>query len=430
MAVEHGTVITYHLTALLLASSAALQPARDSIVAFVGANVLTMRSPDVARNQTVVIRNGVIAVVGPADRTPIPAGAQRIDARGKYLTPGLADFHVHVRERGDLALYVANGVTAIAQMGGHGAAMLAWRDSIRAGQMVGPEIYVGYFVNGPAGLGGPQTTSTVEDARNAVIEAARRQFDFVKVYNSLTEEQFEAVMNEARARGLPVLGHAVRSVGIERGLTMGQVAIVHAEEYTYAELRRRRDSASLARAVAFTRQHDAAVVPNLSAFDVITRQWGKPAVVDSFLKMPEATQLSEYWRTQWRGDDYITRTGTIDALPFLKRLALAMQRGGVPLLLGTDSPSIPGMFAGASVHEELRLLVESGLTPYEALVAGTRAAGEFARRHFKATRFGLMAPGHRADLVLLARNPLEDIRNAREPLGVMVRGNWIQSTRR
>ena len=234
-------------------------------------------------------------------------------------------------------------------------------------------------------------------------------------------------MEEAKARRLPVLGHAVRSVGIERGLAMGQVAVVHAEEYGYAELRGRRDSASIESAVAFTRQHDATLVPNLSAFEVITLQWGKPSVVDSFFALAEIARLSEYWRSRWRNADYITRPGTINALPFLKVLTGAMQRGGVRLLLGTDSPSIPGMFAGASIHNELRLLVESGLTPYEALVAGTRSAGEFASRHFGSEPAGLIEPGHRADLVLLSANPLDDIGNARAIVRVMARGRFIDN---
>lgn len=399
--------------------------ALDSLVAFVGVHVISMASPQVTRDQTVIVRDGVIAAVGPVAGTAVPAGARRIDARGRYLMPGLADFHVHPVERNDLALYLRWGVTTIAHMGGYGSSFLRWRDSIRARRMVGPEIYVGMFVNGPANVGGPMTATTVDDARNLVIDAARRRFDFIKVYNSLTREQYDVVMREAKARGLPVLGHAVRSVGLERGIAMGQVAVVHAEEYTYAELRRLRDTASLAWAVRFTKRHDAALIPNLSAFDVITRQWGKPIVVDSFFALPESAELTDYWKNAWRGRDYVTRHGTIEALPFLRQLAVAMQRGGVRLLLGTDSPTIPGMFAGASIHEELRLLVESGLTPYEALVAGTRAAGEFAQRHFKATPAGVVAPGYRADLVLLAANPLEDVGNARMPLGVMARGSWL-----
>jgi len=354
----------------------------------------------------------------------IPRAAVTVEGRGRYLIPGLADFHTHVAERGDLALYVASGVTTIANMGSPGTTLIGWRDSISAGLMAGPQVYAGYYLNGPAGVGGVSTATTAHDARRAVTDAARARFDFIKVYNSLTEEQFIAVMEEAKARGIPVLGHAVRSVGLERAFRMGQVAVVHAEEYGYAELRRRRDSASVAWAVEFTRKNDVTVIPNLSAFEAITLQWGKPPVVDSFFALPEAGTLSPYWTQRWRHADYITRPGTLTALPFLKQLTLAMQRGGVRLLLGTDSPSIPGMFAGASIHDDLRMLVESGLTPYEALVAGTRAAGEFAVRYFGAEPAGLVAPGYRADLILLSANPLDDIANARAIVGVMARGHW------
>jgi imidazolonepropionase-like amidohydrolase len=131
--------------------------APDSVLALVGVHVPSMRSPEVLRNQTVVVQNGVIASVGPANRAAIPPGARRISAQGRYLMPGLADFHTHVAERGDLALYLVSGVTTIANMGSPGMALIAWRDSIRAGTMSGPEVYVGYYVNGPTGPGGEST---------------------------------------------------------------------------------------------------------------------------------------------------------------------------------------------------------------------------------------------------------------------------------
>jgi imidazolonepropionase-like amidohydrolase len=409
----------------------AQRPVTDSVVAFVGVNVVTMTSPDVARNQTVIVRNGVIASVAPTDRANVPAGARQIPAGGRYLMPGLADFHVHLGERADLGLYLASGVTTVAHMGGNGQRVLAWRDSVRAGQIVGPTIYAGYYVNGPQAVGGVQTVTTTADAIEGVADASRRHFDFIKVYNSLTEEQYLAIMAAARQRGLPVLGHAVRSIGIERGFGLGQVAIVHAEEYTYVDDMRRAgrvDETLMPKAVAFTKRADASLVPNLSAFAAITRQWGKPAVIDTFLAQPEAAYLSDLWRGRWRSADYVTRTGTIDALPILMRLTLAMQKGGVRLLLGTDSPGIPGLFPGASLHEDLRLMERAGLTRYEALLAGTRNAGEFAAKHFKSAPAGTIVPGHRADLVLLAGNPLDDLNVARTPLGVMVGGRWLTAS--
>ena len=398
----------------------------DTLIAFVGANVVTMRSPEVLRDHTVLVRNGVIAAVGPRVEVRVPATARRVDAQAGYLMPGLVDFHVHVGERRDLSLYLAHGVTTIVNMGGMASSMLAWRDSIRARTMAGPDIYVGAFLNGPRGLGGPLTVQTTADARDAVRQASERHFDFVKVYNSLTEAQYLAIIDEAKATGLPVLGHSVRSIGLPRGFALGQQAVAHAEEYMYDGLRVG-DTAGIAAVVQFTQRAQAGFIANLSAYDVIQRQWGRPAAIDSFLRVPEASTLSAFWRARWRAADYVNRSGTLDRLGFLKQLTLAMHRGGALLLLGTDSPSIPGMFPGASIHEELRLLVEAGLTPYEALSAGTRTAGAFAQRVFGSAPFGTIAVGQRADMLLLNGNPLSDVANARHPAGVVVRGRWLPS---
>jgi imidazolonepropionase-like amidohydrolase len=137
--------------------------------------------------------------------------------------------------------------------------------------------------------------------------------------------------------------------------------------------------------------------------------------------------MPAYWVNDWRSRDYVKRTGSIEQQnEFLKKLTLALQRAGVPIITGTDSPGIPGMVAGASIHDDLRLLVASGLTPYEALAAATRTPGEFAIKHFDSPeRFGIIAPGYRADFVLTSRNPLQDIAALQQPQAVMVRGNWL-----
>jgi imidazolonepropionase-like amidohydrolase len=110
---------------------------------------------------------------------------------------------------------------------------------------------------------------------------------------------------------------------------------------------------------------------------------------------------------------------------FLKNLTLALRDGGVPLLLGTDA-SAPGVFPGRSAHLELSELVAAGLTPYEAIAAGTRAAGVFIGRHVPSViPFGLVAPGYRADLILVRANPLDDVGNLAMIEGVMARGAWF-----
>lgn len=187
-------------TALLVAGCAFALPAQpspaDSLVALVGVSVVSMTSPAVTRNRTVLVRGGVIARIELTSRAAPPAPARVIDGRGKYLMPGFVDFHVHLGERADLGPYRASGVTSVVHIGGNGAQVIAWRDSVRAGQLAGPTIYAGFFVNGPLQRGGVVTATTTADAIDAVAQAWRRNFDFMKVYNSLTEEQYSAVDDE------------------------------------------------------------------------------------------------------------------------------------------------------------------------------------------------------------------------------------------
>jgi hypothetical protein len=269
-------------------------------------------------------------------------------------------------------------------------------------------------------------TETVDSARAVVREAEASGYDYIKVYNSLTSAQFAAIIDEARAAGMAVIGHGVRQPGMEGILQGGQVMIAHGEEYIYTFFGNTIDRSRIPAAVELTKRFGAFVLPNLSAFEIITLQWGKPAVVDSFLRLPEVRYLHQSYQASWQGGRYTGRRGSlVTRLAFLKDLTLALAQADVPLLLGSDSPGIPGMFPGASIHNDLRNMVDAGLTPYQALAAGTRTAGEFVLSTRPGSPvFGVITPGSRADLVLLADNPLEDVANVRNPEGVMAAGRW------
>ena len=148
--------------------------------------------------------------------------------------------------------------------------------------------------------------------------------------------------------------------------------------------------------------------------------------MDSFLATPDARSLSPARRRAWARANYVTRQGSIfPRLQFLRELTLAFADAGLPLLLGTDSPGIPGMFAGASIRNDLYNLVQAGLTPYQALAAGTVTAGRFVQETIPGSPlFGVIREGARADLVLLAENPLEGVEAMEDIQGVMVHGRW------
>lgn len=403
-------------------------------VAFVDVSVITMDSEEILPRHTVLVEDGKITAIGPFRSTRIPGGIHRVDGRGRYLTPGLTDAHTHISFPEDLLPYVANGVTTIVNMGGEpDVPILEWRAEVARGERLGPTIFAARFVDGSRedGPGHAYLVSSEEQARAAVVAAKAEGFDLIKAYNSLPLDLYLALLDEAAAQGIAVVGHGVREPGMSGILEAGQVMIVHAEEYLYTHFNRTTDSRLIPSAIEMTLDAGAYVVPNLSAYEVIARQWGSRAVLDDFLAMSDLKYAHPFWREYWARGRYLDREGSImGRLDFLRRLTGEFNDAGIPLLLGTDSPPIPGMIAGFSIHDDLRNLAMSGLSPYEALEAGTRNAGEFFARYVPGSEpFGTIAVGQRADMILLEDNPLEDAANLARRSGVMVRGRWLSEAR-
>jgi len=435
-----NVVFALAITACMGSSASVADGGTDAArpIAFVGVNVLPMDRERVLENHTVLVRDGVIQAVAPRSEVQIPEQALVIDGSGRFLLPGLADLHTHLQTSGELLQYLANGVTTVLDLGSFVAArVLAYRDSTRRGAIAGPTVLASFFLDGssgqPSGLNffGARLVDDTAAARAAVREAKQEGFDFLKVYNSLADSVFIAITDEARRQGMPVVGHGVRSMGLERSFAAGQQMLAHGEEYLYTFFEQHRDPERIPEAVSFTKQQGAYVLPNLSTFHTIGLQWGRRAAVDSFLAHPEARLLDASRRQAWNSAPYLNRKGSLDdRLAILYRLTRALSDSGVPLLLGTDSPQIPGMFAGSSIHEDLAHMVKAGLTPFQAISAGTRTAGEFlASARPGSETFGLVAPGHRADLILAEANPLDSLTTLRAQAGVMARGRWYPRER-
>jgi imidazolonepropionase-like amidohydrolase len=401
---------------------------RPSVSAFVDVNVVPMDAERVLPHQTVLVRGDTIVRVAPVAEVPIPPDALRIEGRGTaYVLPGLADMHTHVESVDDATLYLANGITTVLQMGGGSIfPVRRIRADIAAGTILAPQVFFALMVDGPIPVGGGWPVDSVIAARAAVTMAKSFGYDFMKVYNELGAAEFDALVDEAHKDGLAVVGHGVRAVGLPAGLFKGQVMVAHAEEFYYTAFANKANYAAIPEVVEKTYQSKAYVTPNLSAFEVISQQWGKPAQVLKFLTDPRLQFVSLETRLALAGKDYGSRSGDISPiLEFLRRFTKALSDRGVPLLAGTDSPAIPGMLPGYSIHEDLRTLQETGMTPYQALSAATRTPGEFIATYVpSAAHFGVVAAGYRADLVLIARNPLQSLAVLRTPLGVMHGGHW------
>ena len=392
----------------------------------------------VMENQTVVVRDGRITALGAAGSVAIPPGVIEVDGAGKFLTPGLLDMHIHLsgnRRTSErmLGMWAGMGVTSVAVLNGSNMT-LAIRSAAEQGSIVSPRI----FSSGPTIRGGPPATR--EEGVAMVRAQHGRGYDLIKVYNQIPEPAYQGIIDEARRLDIPVIGHAVRSVGIEGALEAGQ-HIAHMEELVYGYFRWRQPlpRATADRRTALRNQLDVSrvpdlarrvaesgvyVIPNLVAYNWILKQVDD---IDVALGRPEIAYMPESIMTSWRPPNRYTRRprdaflATLsETFQFLQLLTKKFQDAGVPLMVGSDAP-VPVTVPGYGVHEELEELVTAGLTPYEALVAATRTPAKFLRLE----NDGTVVVGHRADLVLLDRNPLEDIRNTRAIAGVVLNGRWL-----
>jgi imidazolonepropionase-like amidohydrolase len=409
---------------------------RNRLVVFQNVNVVPMDSERILKNQTVVIREGVIEHVGDSTETEIPEGTLVIDAAGQYLMPGLVDMHVHVKETNELLLFVANGVTAVRDMWGTTGIQLRLgfpdqlklREQIDQGQLLGPTMYIA----GPVMEGPPATMplmpvfNSPEAARKSVAWQAAQGYDFVKVYDQLSEETYREILNAAQEHGLPVIGHTPKKVGLEAVLAGGQISIEHLTGYIdpdAADFAIPEDE--LAHYAEMTREAGVWNCPTIGIYQKL--------VPDEHLKeydrQPGMAYVSPRTRALWmlflrgsrgnityKGSDYPSRIAEI-----YTRMTRALHDAGARVILGTDTDN-PYVVPGFSLHDELEYLVQAGFTPFEAIEAGTRNAAEALGA---LNEFGTISPGKRADLILVQGDPLKDVANARKRVGVMLRGNWL-----
>lgn len=398
--------------------------------AFLNASVLPMDRDTVLTGQTVVIGDGIIQQIGSSSRVRIPAGATRIDARGKYLMPGLADVHVHMvgprnLQEELLKMYVVEGVTTILNMRGT-PDHLVLREDIRAGRVFGPTMYtVGRFVNEPF-------FNTPDSVEQEVVAQKRAGYDFIKMHGELSREAYARLNAVGKREGIRIIGHAPRTLGMDVVFAEHQYALAHAEEFLYDTTGSSRDvdlPKFEQRIPEFMRKMvaaDVGLMPNLTAYHIIgLMAQDLPAI----LARPEMKYLPAAFRVGWEpANNVYTRRFGPEKAPgifarhaLLQKLTKSFDSAGVKLLVGTDGLNT-GVVPGFSAHDELQELVEAGLSPYHALRAATANASAFLG---STPCIGQVRAGCVADLLLLDANPLTSIGNTRRIAGVMVRGQWL-----
>jgi len=414
--------------------------------AFVDVSLVPMTSNQVLPSRTVLVRNGFIEAVGPADEIALPVDTIVIDGSGRYLMPGLADLHTHlgielaegINEGPNQAeVYLAFGVTTILNMGetltprGHG--LMELRDRIRGGYLPGPTVLTASIAYGPDdGVAGHQTVRTYEDGRRHVRESRAAGYDLIKVYNSVPAAAFDGIVDQAREDGFSVAGHIPRSLGLSSALSRGMSTVSHANQFWCGYFDCSVKPSRVQSAISLLRAYESTVQSTLYLNETFTDIycWDK-AALDKFLAQPEMKYVHplvlDHWRRQaaGAGSSGCRKNDAEPGYRFIQEYSRAFYRAGVPFVLGTDSPPVFGV-PGFSLLEELRVASATlEIGPYDALVLATRNAGDFVQRSMPdAEPFGTVEPGMRADLLLLEGNPLQSLGNLRRKVGVMARGRW------
>lgn len=391
----------------------------------------------VLEDWTVVVADGRIRELGPASTITIPKRAIVIDGRGKYLMPGLADMHAHTWEEEDFALLLANGVTTIRNMFG-GAIHLQWKKRIAAGELASPTLYTaGPIIDGNPPIWPGAVVENSADARRTVTEQHAAGYDFLKVYARLLPDAYDALVQEAKAHGLPIAGHVPDSVGLTAALRSGIHSIEHlsgyealarkeggpGEEAIWARL----DESQFQSIARDTAKSGTWNCPTLVLFQHRVAP-GESQYLQSLLARPELRYVSPDTVRSWHPENnYLKHSTPARAASsrekgdvMRKKLVKALHDAGARLLLGTDYGN-PFVVPGFSLHVELRNFVDAGLSPFEAIRAGTSGAAEFMNAE---AEFGTIAAGRRADLLLIEGNPLADVSHVNKRVGVMVRGRW------
>lgn len=415
------------LTSLLFITLCMNSIAQQHLVAFIDVNIIPMDADRILEHQTVLIEGNKIIKIGPFKTTKIPSKTQRIHGGEKFLIPGLFDMHVHISE-GDLPLYIAQGVTTVRNLNGN-AAHLELKDKINKGTLTGPRIFTsGPLITGPATIWKIKAVPTsVDNVRDIVKEQKNQGYDFIKVYEGLSQEMYDAIMEEAKLVNIPVAVHFPQGLALENILDKRPASIEHAEKFAYTSyFGFKFGNEKIPKAVAMTKNSGTWMCPTLASQEIF--DLNRKGEFISILKNPEMEYVDSGTMGWWKSIVTPKKEGPINEhqkqmanfYPFLLTLTKSMFDAGVPILAGTDSPN-PGMVHGYSIHEELRNIVAAGISPYQALKIATVNGAIFLKME---SQIGSIKEGMIADLVLLEQNPLEEITNTKLQTGVMVSGKW------
>jgi imidazolonepropionase-like amidohydrolase len=421
--------------------------------------------PDV----TVVVADQKIQSIAPSATAQVPSNAQVIDATGKFLIPGLTDFHLHLTGAGEptgsreffLPLLLANGITTVRDMGGYLQSLVPLRKEIRSGKRLGPEIFfAGPYLDGdPPSFQPSLVVTNPTQATDDVQSLVAQGVDFIKVQSILSRTAYFAIAAAAKQQHISFVGHVPDRVTAAEASDAGQKSIEHltgilracssveprlmAEQFRGSP-KNETPQGSHAREIAWEREllstYSEKACDALIAKFRENKTWQTPTLVllrhDAYPTPRSDASVADIlryvpksfvskWQEVRRKQDQMTTPADFELRDELfarsSQVVAKMQAGGVGILAGTDSAA-PDLVPGFSLHEELALLTQAGLSPMQALQAATKNPADFMGT---IKNQGTIEIGKNADLLILDENPLTDIRNTEKIRSLVIHGKLM-----
>ncbi len=434
------------LALLCAAAPMACAAPQTSTLLIEDVTVVDVESGTTIPEQAVLVDGGSISAVGAAGSIE-PTGATVVDGEGGFLIPGLWDMHAHVGliGAGGLELSVLQGVTGVRDMGGGELQRVRfWQDRIASGELIGPTILTAGPIlesrrwlerrrSAGANVKNRLPVGSALESRIAVDLLGALGVDFIKFRHVPSVAALEALHNSARARGLDIVGHEPSVVSVAEAARLGQRTIEHVPLFSLTLPGRVPSEEELAEIARSLVASGSGLVPTLVSIETRLRdtdELRKDLATRIESGDPRIDHLSPALLADWR-EQIDERDGESGELDWPRMLAVGfdqtqrLHRAGVPMMAGTDVGSLFVM-PGWGIHDEMRAMVEHlGFSPAEALAAATTVPAEFL-----GLETGSIAPGQVADLVLLERNPLEDISNTQSIRTVIAGGRLISEAER
>ena len=394
-------------------------------------NVLTLEEEPVLSDQAVIIRDGRIETV-QSSALPLPEDLPVVNGNGRFVLAGLIDLHVHVLDRSYAKMALATGVTTMRNMGGY-RYHLKWRNELEQGDWFGSQLVLSSPIFNSVEQGDPLSHFTVNSpqrARQAVRDYINQGYDFIKVYEGLHAEVYEAVLDEAMQLGVSVAGHPSYYLMQQNLAAHASLAsFEHVEEVFDGFLQQQRSPQKVMLAADFLRENQVPLIPTLAVNQELTLLSSQK---QAYLAQQDINAINPFARLvyeqtsfqRWLGSSAELGEYNREVDDYLNELTFSLYEQGVTLALGSDAGALVDVPGPATIREAL-LMIEAGIPVKEVLRSATINAAEVLNR---SNELGRVARGYRADLVVYNEDPLSTPDTLQQPQLVFQNGRLFTRT--